>query len=62
MKLINETDVCELIAGALDTQQLQELCDSLQQMENSVSDPDKKCEQVIALLKAGYYSWTGEQL
>lgn len=62
MKKVNKTDICELIAGAMDSAQLQALCDSLQEMENSVSDPDKKCEQVIALLKAGYVSWTGEEL
>ena len=62
MEQVTQQDIAELIAGALDTMQLEELCNSLQEMENSVSDPNKKCEQIIKLLRQGYFNWTGEQL
>ena len=62
MEQVTQQDIADLIAGALDTMQLEELCNSLQEMENSVSDPNKKCEQIIKLLRQGYFNWTGEQL
>ena len=62
MEQVTQQDIADLIAGALDTMQLEELCNSLQKMENSVNDPNKKCEQIINLLRQGYFNWTGEQI